>query len=131
MIDHVSIAVSDLGKAARFHERGLEPLGLVRMAERPARVGFGHKYPEFWLEARPRMAPAADGTGAHVALRAPSRAAVDAFHASALALGARCDGSPGERPVTVTTCYAAFIRDADGNRIEAVAFPREDGAPAP
>ncbi len=124
MIDHVSIAVRDLGASAAFYSDVLEPLGLVRLVERPATVGFGRKYPGFWLNARPGMAPAAEDAGAHVALRAPSDAAVEAFHARALARGAASDGAPGPREATMTTYFAAFIRDRDGNRIEAVHFPR-------
>jgi catechol 2,3-dioxygenase-like lactoylglutathione lyase family enzyme len=65
--------------------------------------------------------PAADD-GVHVCLRARSAAAVDAFHAAALSAGGSCDGPPGLRPKYSETYYAAFTRDADGNRIEAVTF---------
>ncbi|MCK6454260.1 MAG: VOC family protein [Alphaproteobacteria bacterium] len=124
MIDHVSIAVSDLAASAAFYTHVLEPLGLVRLVERPATVGFGRKYPEFWLNVRPGMAPVAQDTGAHVALRAPTEQAVTAFHARALARGGRSDGAPGPRQATMTTCFAAFIRDPDGNKVEAVHFPK-------
>jgi catechol 2,3-dioxygenase-like lactoylglutathione lyase family enzyme len=60
--------------------------------------------------------------GVHVCLRAPTMAAVDAFHAAALAAGGASDGSPGLRPHHGEGYYAAFIRDPDGNRIEAVMF---------
>jgi catechol 2,3-dioxygenase-like lactoylglutathione lyase family enzyme len=60
--------------------------------------------------------------GVHVCLRAPTTAAVDAFHAAALAAGGASDGSPGLRPHHGEGYYAAFIRDPDGNRIEAVTF---------
>lgn len=129
MIDHVSIGVSNLEAAAAFYERVLEPLGLTPMVEREGTVGFGRKYPEFWLNARPKMAPVDEGTGNHVCLRAPSRQAVLEFHERALARGGRDDGQPGDRQATMTTCFGAFIRDPDGNRIEAVTFPPREQAP--
>ena len=61
-------------------------------------------------------------SGAHVCLRVPDTAAVDAFHAAALAAGGASDGAPGPRPQYSERYYAAFIADPDGNRIEAVTF---------
>jgi len=122
MIDHVSIAVCDLAAAARFYEALLAPLGMTRLENRPATVGFGKSYPEFWLNLREGMMPAPPGNGAHVCLRARTTAIVDAFHAAALAAGGTSEGAPGLRPHQGDGYYAAFIRDADGNRIEAVTF---------
>ena len=124
MIDHLSIAVSDLARSAAFYAASLAPLELTRLVERPDRIGFGKRYPEIWLNARPTMAPIASDTGAHIALRAPSQEAVSAFHAAALAQGGACDGPPGPRRAAMTTYFGAFIRDLDGNRVEAVHFPR-------
>jgi catechol 2,3-dioxygenase-like lactoylglutathione lyase family enzyme len=126
MIDHVSIAVRDLVASAAFYESVLGALGYARLVERPATVGFGKTYAEFWLNHRPDMAKVAPDTGTHVCLRAPSVAAVEAFHAAALRAGGTCDGPPGFRPHHTQSYYAAFIRDADGNRIEAVTFVRPD-----
>jgi len=125
MIDHVSIPVRDLAASAAFYDRVLEPLGMTRKAERPHTVGYGRKYPEFWLNVRPKMATAPDDTGHHVGLRARSIAAVDEFHRIALAEGGRCDGPPGPRQAEMTTYYGAFIRDPDGNKLEVLTFPRE------
>ena len=97
MIDHVSVPVRDLAASAAFYERLLAPLGLTRLVERPATVGFGKKYPEFWLNLRPEMPPIPADTGMHVCLRAPSEDAVRAFHALALQHGGRSDGEPGPR----------------------------------
>lgn len=124
MIDHVSIQVRDLKAAADFYRKVLEPLGLEVLADRPATVGFGKRYPEFWLNARPDAPSARADTGHHVCLRARSSEAVDAFHRIALAEGAADDGPPGERQGQMTVYYGAFIRDPHGNRIEAVTFPR-------
>jgi catechol 2,3-dioxygenase-like lactoylglutathione lyase family enzyme len=121
MIDHVSIAVRDLAAAARFYEAVLGVLGLVKLRDWPASVGFGKKYPEFWLNLRPDFRPAAD-PGAHVCLRALDKETVDRFHAAALEFGGTTDGAPGMRPHYNAAYYAAFIRDPDGNRIEVVTF---------
>ncbi len=123
MIDHISIAVSDLERSAGFYEAVLQPLGLARLVERSHTVGFGKKYPEFWLNARPDMRPIPDDTGAHACLRAPDIAAVEAFHCAALLRGGRDDGPPGSRRGATTSYFGAFVRDPDGNRIEAVTFP--------
>jgi catechol 2,3-dioxygenase-like lactoylglutathione lyase family enzyme len=125
MIDHVSIAVRDLAAGAVFYQRLLAPLGYQKLREHPATVGFGKKYPELWLNHRQRANIEAD-TGAHVCLRARNREAVDRFHAEALAAGGKSDGEPGLRTHYHETYYAAFIRDLDGNRIEAVTFLQPD-----
>lgn len=123
MIDHVSVAVSDLAAAAAFYDRLLGPLGYTRLVERERTVGFGKRYPEVWLNLREAMAPVEPGTGAHVALRARDEAAVRAFHAAALANGGSDAGAPGPRQAAMTEYYGAFVHDPDGNKIEAVTFP--------
>jgi catechol 2,3-dioxygenase-like lactoylglutathione lyase family enzyme len=123
MIDHVSVPVRDLAAAAAFYARVLAPLGYRRLVERPATVGFGKAYPEVWLNLR-SDATAADNPGAHIALRARGEEAVRAFHAAALANGGSSDGEPGPRQGAMTTYYGAFIRDPDGNKLEAVSFPQ-------
>jgi catechol 2,3-dioxygenase-like lactoylglutathione lyase family enzyme len=123
MIDHISVGVSDLERSAGFYEQALAPLGLTRLVTRPRAVGFGRKYPEFWINLRAGMAPVAPDSGVHICLRAQSTGEVDAFHAAAIEAGGRSDGAPGLRPHDRVKYYAAFIVDPDGNRIEAVAFP--------
>ena len=125
MIDHISIAVSNLSKSAEFYERVLEPLGLRRMVDRENTIGFGKKYPEFWINARAHNPSIPDDTGSHVCLRAPTEEAVTSFHRRALDRGGRSDGKPGERQAAMTTYFGAFIRDLDGNKVEAVTFPRQ------
>jgi catechol 2,3-dioxygenase-like lactoylglutathione lyase family enzyme len=125
MIDHVSVGVSDLDRAARFYEATLAPLGLLRLVTRLATIGFGKSYPEFWINLRSGMAPIEPGSGVHICLRAKSIGEVDAFHAAALKAGGRSDGAPGRRPHDRVCYYAAFVIDPDGNRIEAVTFPKE------
>jgi catechol 2,3-dioxygenase-like lactoylglutathione lyase family enzyme len=125
MIDHVSVGVSDLDRSARFYEAALAPLGLARLVTRPAGIGFGKAYPEFWINLRADMKPIGADSGAHICLRAKSTLDVDAFHAAALSGGGRSDGGPGLRPHERVRYYAAFVVDPDGNRIEAVTFPNE------
>jgi catechol 2,3-dioxygenase-like lactoylglutathione lyase family enzyme len=119
MIDHVSIAVRDLAAGERFYEAVLETLGYAKLVVRPETVGFGKRYPEFWLNHRPATGGAGADSGVHVALRASGRHTIEAFHRAALAAGASCDGPPGLRREGY---YAAFVRDPEGNRIEAVTF---------
>jgi catechol 2,3-dioxygenase-like lactoylglutathione lyase family enzyme len=122
MIDHVSVGVRDLQAATRFYEAVLGTIGLAKLESRPATIGFGKNYPEFWLNLRMGMPAAAADSGAHVCLRARSTEVVDAFHAAALKAGGTSDGAPGLRPHHGDGYYAAFVRDPDGNRIEAVTF---------
>jgi catechol 2,3-dioxygenase-like lactoylglutathione lyase family enzyme len=126
MIDHISVAVRDLAKSEQFYTAALSPLGLSKLREWPnATIGFGKKYPEFWINRRDAMDRIADDSGVHICLRAPDTAAVDAFHAAALKAGGSSDGDPGLRPHYYAGYYAAFVRDPDGNRIEAVTFLRD------
>jgi catechol 2,3-dioxygenase-like lactoylglutathione lyase family enzyme len=127
MIDHVSVAVRDLERATRFYEAVLGAIGYGRLETRPHTVGFGKKYPELWLNLRAAMAPVAPDSGAHVGLRVRSVELVDAFHDAALAAGGASDGAPGLRPQHGEGYYAAFIRDPDGNRVEAVTFLQAQG----
>jgi len=123
MIDHVSIAVRDIRAAESFYTALLAPLGLSKLREWPdAAIGYGKKYPEFWINRRSEMIPVAQDSGVHICLRAESTGAVDAFHAAALASGGTSDGAPGLRPEYNDRYYAAFVRDPDGNRIEVVTF---------
>ena len=122
MIDHVSVPVRDLAAATRFYETLLAALGMSKLEARPATVGFGKKYPEFWINLREGLTPSPATSGAHVCFRARTTEIVDAFHAAALSVGGESDGAPGFRPQHGDGYYAAFIRDPDGNRIEAVTF---------
>jgi len=122
MIDHVSIAVRDLAGCGRFYDTVLATIGYTRLVTRPATIGFGKKYAELWLNERRHMTPADPDTGAHICLRAPNAEAVQAFHAAAITGGGRSDGAPGLRADENAGYYAAFVRDPEGNKIEAVTF---------
>ncbi|MFZ1923849.1 MAG: VOC family protein [Xanthobacteraceae bacterium] len=126
MIDHVSIAVRNLKSAEAFYTMLLATLGMSKLREWPdAAVGYGKKYPEFWINKRTAMDAITDDDGVHICLRAPDKSAVNAFHAAALKSGGRTDGSPGLRAEYHGGYYAAFVKDPDGNRIEAVTFVKD------
>jgi catechol 2,3-dioxygenase-like lactoylglutathione lyase family enzyme len=121
MIDHVTANVSDFDRAKGFYEKALEPLGYSLRMEFPGAAGFGagEGIPDFWIGS-------SEERGAtHVAFSANDRAAVDAFHAAAIAEGAIDNGPPGLRPHYHETYYAAYVHDADGNNVEAVCHTPE------
>jgi catechol 2,3-dioxygenase-like lactoylglutathione lyase family enzyme len=122
LIDHISIGVRDLETMTRFYESVLSLLGYTKLQVQPGTVGFGKRYSEFWLNHRPDRAIAEHDSGLHIALRAASTQAVDEFYQAALQAGGSSDGAPGFRPEYREGYYAAFIRDPEGNRIEAVTF---------
>jgi catechol 2,3-dioxygenase-like lactoylglutathione lyase family enzyme len=122
VIDHVSVVVRDLAASTRFYEATLAPLGMTKLESRAATIGFGKQYPEFWINLRSAMQEVPADSGAHVCFRARSTDMIDAFHAAALKAGGSDDGAPGLRPQHGEGYYATFIRDPDGNRIEAVMF---------
>ncbi|WP_024574520.1 MULTISPECIES: VOC family protein [unclassified Afipia] len=126
MLDHVSVGVADLERAARFYEALLAPLGLTKLIVRPATIGFGKGYPEFWINLRPNMTRVSPDSGTHICLRARTINEVETFYAAALGTGGTDDGPPGVRPHDRVRYFAAFVADPDGNRIEAVTFLRDD-----
>ena len=125
MLDHVSVAVRDLKASAGAYENVLDAAGLRRLVDRPGMVGFGKNYPEVWLNARPDMTPLRPDTGIHICLRVPDEDAVRTFHAEAMKAGWTDAGAPGPRQAAMTSYYAAFVQDPDGNKLEAATFPRK------
>lgn len=122
MLDHISIGVSDLAVASRFYDAVLAPLGYVRVLTHLRASGYGRpgdKDEAFAILAAGPEARA-PGAGCHVAFQAANREAVGAFHEVALGMGAADEGAPGPRPLHGAGYYAAFVRDADGYRLEAV-----------
>ena len=108
--------------AGALYDAALAPLGYTRMIVRETTLGYGKKYPDFWLNERRAMSPVDPNTGTHICLRADSAEAVTAFHDAAMKAGATSDGPPGVRPEYTEAYFAAFIRDLDGNKVEAVTF---------
>ena len=118
-LSHVSLGTNDIDRVGAFYDRVLAPLGIRRVMAFPGGIGWGRQFPEFWVQTPIDGNPAAVGNGTHVAFLAPDRAAVDAFHAAGLAAGGRCDGPPGLRDYE-PGYYAAFLRDPDGHKVEAM-----------
>lgn len=116
MLDHVAFYVSDLEKSRRFYERALAPLGYDVAFELEGMVAFG---PEGYPRVAVRVGEAPSTTG-HVAIEARDRETVDAFFAAALEAGGTENGAPGLREHYHPSYYAAFVKDPDGNNIEAV-----------
>ncbi len=129
MIDHLSITTTDVDRAQTFYDAVLGVLGYPRVYRRPDSIGYGERmrgpdalpYISVYL-TRGTFVP----DNRHWAFRAADPAAVRAFHAAALAHGGNDDGPPGLRPNYHPDYYGAFVRDPDGNRIEAVTHRRED-----
>ncbi|SEG76406.1 VOC family protein [Bosea lathyri] len=120
MLGHLSFGVRDLAAAIAFYDAALAPLGLVRVWSDADAAGYGKPGggDVLALKRRPDAAPA--GPGFHLAFDAPSREAVDAFHAAALNVGGSDNGAPGLRLHYGSNYYAAFIVDPEGWRLEAV-----------
>ena len=121
MLHHVSVGVSDVGRAAQFYDAALGALGYKRVMEfMPYAVAYGVRAPQLWVQIpSDRNAPSV-GNGAHIALKAANKNAVHAFHRAALEAGGTDDGGPGPRAEYSPDYYGAFVRDLDGNKVEAV-----------
>jgi catechol 2,3-dioxygenase-like lactoylglutathione lyase family enzyme len=123
MIDHTGVLASNFEKSKAFYVSALAPLGYKVLMELSAEVtgsanvaGFGvPPKVDFWLAGGKPNVP-----HVHVAFRADTRAAVDAFYKAALAAGGRDNGAPGPRPHYHVDYYGAFVLDPDGHNIEAV-----------
>lgn len=120
MLDHVSIGVRDIAAARRFYDAALAPLGYGCLSVGDGSLGYGKgDMIAWWLSRVDRPVAAEMGSGLHFCFAAPSRAAVDAFHAAALAHGGQDNGAPGLRPDYGAGYYAAFAIDPEGYRVEA------------
>ena len=128
MLDHVSLIVSDLSRAEKFYDAIMLALGYPKVARDDERIGYGERasaeYPDrCYISIRGGL-PKRSESRRHWAFRAPSRAAVIAFHREGLANGGMDDGAPGLRDYHAHY-YAAFVIDPDGNRLEAVCHRAE------
>lgn len=121
VLGHLSFGVADLERAVAFYDGVLATLGYVRVWSDVEAAGYGEAggTDKLALFARSDLA-SPPGPGFHLAFTAPSRAAVDAFHAAAIRLGGGDHGAPGARPHYGPTYYAAFVTDPDGYKLEAV-----------
>jgi catechol 2,3-dioxygenase-like lactoylglutathione lyase family enzyme len=114
MIDHVGLPVSDIGRSKEFYSAALAPLGFVLAMDFGHAVGYARdNRPWFWLQE------GGSASGVHVAFTAASTEDVDAYYAAALAAGGEDNGAPGLREYH-PNYYGAYVRDPDGNNVEAV-----------
>ncbi len=121
MIDHLGINCADLGASSAFYDRVLGVLGYSRMVDVGVALGYGADMPEFWISAQPAEGPASGpNREVHVAFTAADAAAVRAFFAAATELGAEVLHEPRHFPEYHDHYYGAFVRDPDGNNVEAV-----------
>ncbi|HWA62836.1 MAG TPA: VOC family protein [Caulobacteraceae bacterium] len=119
MIAYSTLGVNDMDRSIAFYDAVFAPLGAAREATSPTWTGYvraGDRGRFFLTRPWDRQA-ATHGNGAMLAFLAEDRAAVDAFHAAALAHGGACEGPPGVREGMNPVFYAAYVRDPDGNKL--------------
>ncbi len=122
MFLYITLGTNDLTAARQFYDAVMPALGLARRTENASEIGYGTPAPErirFWVTQPFDGNPATVGNGSMPAFAAPTRAAVDAFHAAGLAAGGADEGAPGLRPYG-SHFYACYLRDPDGNKLSAV-----------
>lgn len=120
VMSHVSLGSNDYPRAKAFYDQVLATLQIQCVMDFPGGAGYGRKFPEFWIQIPHDGGKATVANGVHVAFLANSAAEIHAFHAKALSLGATDEGAPGPRPDYGANYYAAFVRDLDGHKIEAM-----------
>jgi len=122
MLSHVSLGTQDAARPAAFYDPVLAVLGIGKGKRRGGSVDYSAAMVGFSLEQPVDGQPASVGNGVHVCFVAKNRAQVDEFYRVALAHGGSDAGAPGMRPEYDAHYYGAFVRDPDGNKIEAVCF---------
>jgi catechol 2,3-dioxygenase-like lactoylglutathione lyase family enzyme len=119
IMSHVSLGTNDFPAAREFYIRVLGTLGCRIIMEHEGATAFGKAYPEFWIQTPFDGKAASSGNGVHLGFLAQSKAEVDQFFKEAIAAGATKDGDPGHRHDYGEPYYGCFVRDLDGNKIEA------------
>ena len=119
IISHISIGTNQFEQAVVFYNSVLSTLDCRQMMYLPGAVAYGRESAEFWVQTPIDGQPASVGNGAHIGFMANSKEAVQAFYDTALEFGGTDDGAPGPRPEYGEAYYGCFIRDLDGNKIEA------------
>lgn len=122
VISHITLGTNDTERAGRFYDAVLGGLGFQRLAKPPGKPPAYENggMPTIFLYPPEDGRPATWGNGTHVAFVAQTHEAVHEFHRTALALGGTCAGEPGPRPHFGEHYYAAYVRDPDGNKLQAV-----------
>jgi catechol 2,3-dioxygenase-like lactoylglutathione lyase family enzyme len=128
---HVTLGSNDFARSRRFYDPVLATLGMTLLYPYEGEAyGYGRKNIDtqtapVWILKPFNGAAATAGNGVHVAFLAPHRHAVDQFHAAALKHGGSDEGKPGLRPHYHEHYYAAYVRDPDGNKLQAVCHDPE------
>jgi len=123
LVDHLSVQCDDVAASAAFFDAVLAPLGGSRVMEFGGVIGYGVMgRPSFWVGPVTVASPTRE---IHLAFAAPDRSAVRAFFAAAVACGAEVLHPPRLWPEYHPTYYGAFVRDPDGNNVEAVCHAPE------
>ena len=117
MLDHLSLQCGDFAASTAFYDAALAPLGGRRIMDFGDAIGYGISRPTFWLG---RQTTGTLNRESHIAFVAPDRAAVRAFVAAAGAIGAEVLHEPRVWPEYHPDYYGGFVRDPDGNNVEAV-----------
>lgn len=125
ILSHISIGTNDFERAVVFYDKVLATLGCRQLMIHPGAVAYGRAFPEFWVQTPIDGNPATVGNGSHFGFIADSKEAVHAFHEAALASGGTDDGAPGPRADYGDAYYGCFVRDLDGNKIEATYWREE------
>jgi catechol 2,3-dioxygenase-like lactoylglutathione lyase family enzyme len=117
MIDHFGINCADLQKTAAFYDKVLATLGHRRLLDFEVAVGYGTDKPDFWLSTFEGVGPNRE---VHVAFTAPDADGVRAFFQAAVDQGAEVLHEPRLWPEYHEHYFGAFVRDPEGNNLEAV-----------
>ena len=125
MLHYVTLGSNNIPRSKKFYDAVMQPLGMTCNVAEPDDLGYGPpansdvRLCRLWVLRPVLKLPASWGNGTMIAMAAPSRTAVEAFHAAALANGGSDEGGPGLRPYS-PNFYACYVRDPDGNKLSAV-----------
>ena len=125
IISHITLGTNDKARSARFYDAVVGAIGFARLPkppEKPLAYERDGRMPTIYIYSPADGKPATWGNGTHVAFIADTREQVHAFHEHALANGGADEGAPGPRPHYGPNYYAAYVRDPDGNKLQAVCY---------
>ncbi|CAA0096370.1 Uncharacterised protein [BD1-7 clade bacterium] len=120
MIDHISVGVNDIEKAANFYDQVLTKIGYQQHAKFDNIVAYGNEKINFLAMLPFDTQPYTAGNGVHIAFSAKDQNQVNAFHRTAIENGGTCEGKPGHRDYPHGEVYTAYIRDPFGNKFEVI-----------
>ncbi len=125
IISHITLGTNDIARSARFYDDVLGSLGFSRLPkppDKPLAYDRNGAMPTIYIYLPVDGRPATWGNGTHIAFVADTRSEVREFHSRALQHGGMCEGEPGLRPHYGPNYYAAYVRDPDGNKLQAVCY---------